>query len=299
MKVQEMLVTPEMAEKWLEGNTHNRHVRDSVVARYQRDMEQGRWLLTHECIAFDHSGTLIDGQHRLYACWYSGKAIPFMIARDAEMDTQAVIDGGIIRTMVDVANLAYDRKVTAMQMAIAKSLAQSAIKGVLTRQEQMAAFERHQDAILFATSMFPKKIRTITVAPVMTVIARAWYTADREKLAVFCDLLTTGKFTGSIRGESGVLLLRNWLLERSPTRSSPKLKMSIFQTIYMKAERALTCWLAGEQIANLFPATAEMFPLPEEVELAKRAPKRSKLPKPGSRARSLQRKLTAVQKKTA
>lgn len=62
------VVTPAMATKWLEeGNTHNRKVRDSVVMRYAADMKAGRWKQTHQGIAFNGDGTLLDGQHRLFA----------------------------------------------------------------------------------------------------------------------------------------------------------------------------------------------------------------------------------------
>ena len=32
-----------------------------------RDMKAGHWRLTHQGIAFDPAGVLIDGQHRLWA----------------------------------------------------------------------------------------------------------------------------------------------------------------------------------------------------------------------------------------
>lgn len=58
-------VTPEMAAKWLEGNVLNRPLKQAHVDRLAREMAAGRWRLTHQGIAFDVSGCLIDGQHRL------------------------------------------------------------------------------------------------------------------------------------------------------------------------------------------------------------------------------------------
>ena len=62
-----MDVTPELACRWLEANTQNRVVNPAHVDRLVRDMKAGRWYLTHQGIAFDTHGLLVDGQHRLWA----------------------------------------------------------------------------------------------------------------------------------------------------------------------------------------------------------------------------------------
>jgi len=60
-------VSPDMALKWLEGNTHNRPINQAHVNRLAKEITAGRWQLTHQGIAFDTKGILIDGQHRLWA----------------------------------------------------------------------------------------------------------------------------------------------------------------------------------------------------------------------------------------
>jgi hypothetical protein len=49
-------VSPDLAAKWLEHNTRNRKLRQSVVNKYAADMREGRWLLTGDAIAFDKNG---------------------------------------------------------------------------------------------------------------------------------------------------------------------------------------------------------------------------------------------------
>lgn len=270
MNMREMEVTPDMATKWLEGNTHNRGVRDTVVERYARDMKAGRWMLTHEAIAFDHDGTLIDGQHRLWAVVTSKSATRFMVARDADLLTQAVIDGSLPRTMVDVMKLAYDRHdVNAIDISVAKALAAGRTKGPLTRQEIVAAFDQHQEAIRFAVQSFPRKVRGVTIAPVFTVIARAWYTADRARLAEFAEVMSSGKLHTA--ADDAALLLRNWLLEKAPTKGGS----SRDAVVYGKTERALASFLIGESIAILYAASSELFPLPIEEAKSKRPAARS------------------------
>lgn len=63
-------VTPEMASSWLSYRNHpqNRKLSKSVAARYQADMEAGRWhQATPEGLIFDQSGRVISAQHRLKA----------------------------------------------------------------------------------------------------------------------------------------------------------------------------------------------------------------------------------------
>lgn len=60
-------VTPAQAQEWLKQNTSNRKLSKVAVEKYRRDMEAGRWKLTHEGIAFDSDGVIVDGQHRLMA----------------------------------------------------------------------------------------------------------------------------------------------------------------------------------------------------------------------------------------
>ena len=62
-----MLVTPELAKKWLEKNTNNRKIRLKVVDSYARDMVNGRWTLNNDAITFDKDDVLTNGQHRLLA----------------------------------------------------------------------------------------------------------------------------------------------------------------------------------------------------------------------------------------
>ena len=68
METKLVTVTPEMAREWLEKNMkRNRPVMRATVHSYARQMRNGTWNLTHQGIAFDEAGELIDGQHRLNA----------------------------------------------------------------------------------------------------------------------------------------------------------------------------------------------------------------------------------------
>ena len=76
-----MNVTPEQAAKWLrENNENNRGIKTQVVNKYARDLLDGNWRVTHQCIAFDSRGMLVDGQHRLSAIVLAGTAMTVCVA---------------------------------------------------------------------------------------------------------------------------------------------------------------------------------------------------------------------------
>ena len=88
-------VTPEMAKKWLALNCKtNRKISIRTVEAYAREIKAGRWQLTHQAIAFNQTGELIDGQHRLSAVVLAKKAIKAYISTGLPLEYNAPIDQG-------------------------------------------------------------------------------------------------------------------------------------------------------------------------------------------------------------
>jgi len=100
-----MLVTPQLAQQWLERNVHNRPLSDTVVIAYGLDMLEGRWQYNGDAIRFDSDGNLIDGQHRLKACVEAG--VPFETDVIFGLAPEAIrtIDIGKARTAGHIAHL--------------------------------------------------------------------------------------------------------------------------------------------------------------------------------------------------
>jgi hypothetical protein len=80
MRTLEMTITPDMAATWLETSEGNRRIRQDHVNTLADHIRHGRWRLTHDPIAFDHNGKLVDGQHRLWAIVLAGKAVRAMVS---------------------------------------------------------------------------------------------------------------------------------------------------------------------------------------------------------------------------
>jgi hypothetical protein len=91
-RVEMRLVTPELAEKWLQlFNTENRKIQRSHVDMIVRDIRDGNWMVNAQPICFTGDPDtaqpgdgvrLLNGQHRLEACKISEIPIEIPIAKD-------------------------------------------------------------------------------------------------------------------------------------------------------------------------------------------------------------------------
>lgn len=95
-------VTPAMAIKWLGKNyENNRKSRDWHVDELSNAIQNDEWITTHQGIAFDTNGNLIDGQHRLQAIIAAEKAVTMLVVRNLTPASFGVIDAGMKRTLAD------------------------------------------------------------------------------------------------------------------------------------------------------------------------------------------------------
>ena len=98
-------ITPEMAKDMLERNMkNNRRVSKETVMRYARIMKAGGWNLTHQGIAFDTNGKLIDGQHRLHAIVQANVPVELLVTNGVEhiAGEAFTIDAGLRRTTLNI-----------------------------------------------------------------------------------------------------------------------------------------------------------------------------------------------------
>lgn len=97
-------ITPEVAAEMLLHNEGNRRKSRTDIANLAKDMSDGHFRLTHQAIAFDRSGNLIDGQHRLEAVVKSGVTVWMYVARYRELTTAKAlpVDIGRKRTAAQI-----------------------------------------------------------------------------------------------------------------------------------------------------------------------------------------------------
>lgn len=96
-----MFVSPEMATNWLSNNGSNRPLRKSHLASIALAMNADQFKLTHQPIAIDARGMLLDGQHRLRAIVLTGKTVELFVCFGADRSTFDVLDTGLVRTIAE------------------------------------------------------------------------------------------------------------------------------------------------------------------------------------------------------
>lgn len=257
--VARMTVTPVMAMNWLDNaNPNNRRLSDAHVQRLARDMKSGEWVLTHEGLAFDPNGILLDGQHRLWAIVISETPVEMHIWRNVTRDALMAIDCGKARNLGDVLRLSGGHgQVDYAELAVLRAMLGGFSGPVsLTAAEAADALSKHSRAIAFAIEALPRAKR-ITNATTRAVIARAYYSADHDRLVEFGRMLGAGVVPDD--GAVGVVLLRQFLADNSSASRQTRLAR------YAKTERALVAFLNREPISRLYAASQEHFPLPEEA----------------------------------
>lgn len=113
MRIRTEKITPKRAQEWLDRShdlsqrTLSRH----RIDRLTRAILSGQWQLTHQPIALDTNGRVLDGQHRLTAIVEAGQQNPeleveLMVAWDSDPATFGVIDTGAARTTSDSLKIA-------------------------------------------------------------------------------------------------------------------------------------------------------------------------------------------------
>lgn len=96
------LITPELALELLEAPKRNRGISRLNLAKMVQDMTNDVFYFTHQGVAFDSNGYLIDGQHRLNAIIESGKPQWVLVTTNIDPDAMQAIDAGKARYMRDV-----------------------------------------------------------------------------------------------------------------------------------------------------------------------------------------------------
>ncbi len=258
-------ITPEIAEDWLTNcNTHNRPLSDAHVDYLAGEMKAGRWRLTHQGIAFSSNRVLLDGQHRLWAVALSGVTVPMMVAVNEPPDVMEVLDTGKVRPVTHILTL------TANMGLITKNIMGTLHAMFLRRDsarrrspgEERELLARHLDAVRFANEALSAcKFPGVATAVTRGVLARAWYSADPERLREFAEALRNHR-CGEDAGDP-IRLLFDYLVKASSGHARASR-----QEAYNKTERALSAFLNGERLTRLYAAPQELFPLPEEAQPA-------------------------------
>lgn len=109
------------AKKLLQGNEKNRHLNKSLINKYLRLMNVGKWVLNGETIKLgkkDDSFVLLDGQHRLNAIAKADKPVSVSLALGLSPSHFKTIDTGRARSAGDILKMAGYKNVHVLSAAV-------------------------------------------------------------------------------------------------------------------------------------------------------------------------------------
>ena len=121
-------VDPGLAAVLLDGNHKNRSLSTELVEAIARDIVSGKWIVSHQGIALDKDGKLLDGQHRLNAVIKSGLTIQIPVTYNVPQEAFNVIDmNNRPRTIADMQGISRSIPNARRVVAAAKTI--SALDG--------------------------------------------------------------------------------------------------------------------------------------------------------------------------
>lgn len=273
IKVERLLVTPDMARKWLGLNIeNNRRLSVRRIADYARDMKNESWTENGETIKFTVDMKLIDGQHRLLACVEANVGFYTLVAWNVPHKAFVNIDRNQSRSTGQLLHLVkgisdYNNVAAALAWLyrFRDGFMLSERDYRPTAKEILDLAEKHKD--------MPESVRTaiginrrFKAGSVCTVAVCHYLFTRQDKDAAegFFSELSTG---ADLRQKDPVFKLRERLLASYNSQRGKRLDTYDTIALYFKAwqaykekrtfgvETRLT-WHPGESFPNIGPVSA-------------------------------------------
>lgn len=259
------LITPEVARAFLSLMGANRPVSRGLEIRYASDMLNDQWPVTHQGIAFNVKGELIDRQHTLRAVIRSDTAHWMLVTYGLPMEAMRAIDKGRTRTAAHSLTIEGHAFGTDRGVAVARKMyegaRQAAPSSRLTHEMIRTFMDCHYDALSFTLANCTPSLAPAAVA---AVIARAYYTVPQEELERFL-LAVADKIPADEQrpGDKTARSLKEAIAHARGLGSSIKVQSAL----YCKTQEALILYRKGQERNRLRGHwDSDAFPLPKGTE---------------------------------
>ena len=246
-----MLVTPALAAEWLKSNLNNRAVSAIAVRALAAAITDGRWVTTHQGIAFDRDGTLIDGQHRLHAIVLAGLPVTMEVTSGLDRSAVDAIDygGRGSRRVIDILRIADGIMLSNTEVGGLTAAARLVSNGTLISSPRIGvvglreARDTHGVALAaVVNAMTRDHHRSLGTAPVLGSLIIT-YAVEPKATVLFAEMLKTGE---NLCAGHPVLALRNFLQAR-PGVSGTEAR----EDVSLKTFAAFGAYAAGRPLHRL------------------------------------------------
>lgn len=263
IRFEKLLVSPEMARLWLDRRASNRRMRMGHVRELAIEMKAGRWYISHQGIAFNPEGQLVDGQHRMAAVVMANLDVMFVVAYYAGRPPLLQIDSISPKSVTDRLVISGRTDLTSAHVAVARAFwnggySGQAAGGAMTTDTAIErVLDRFWDAIVFGSGVTVTRTRGVGSAIVGGALSRAWLFEDHERLSQLIDVLKSG-LPGSTVEDQAAIALREQLIA-IPNAVNGRLRRDAF----LKTQRAARAFCDREPLKLIRAPERDIYPLPD------------------------------------
>jgi hypothetical protein len=234
--IQEVLITPLIAAKWLSKNPSNRPLRPVLVKQYADDISAGKWQQNGETIKKSEDDELLDGQHRLHAIVRAQVPVKMLVVTGLSRNSFQTIDTGMRRTVAQLLTIS-GKPNAAVLGAIGRWLIllenKSDQQRPVSSQAIFDAIQRHPLSAHFASRHTDARIKALLVSASQAVMVLAAEKYGQEIPDSFLDAFMSGE---GLRKGDPVFELRERLIQNASRVA--KLNTNTVVAITIKAVRA-------------------------------------------------------------
>ncbi|MEH6641430.1 hypothetical protein [Vreelandella glaciei] len=236
MQTQMIEVTPELANEWLKKNLHNRVLNKKRVEKYAQEMIEGKWMQSHQGVAFYVDGGFADGQHRLAAIIRSKKSIVMPVTWGVPREASIAIDSHQIRgTNQAIAISGVAPWIGKNEVAITKFLIRLFDQSISTTSAQTIVeyAEKNKDIVQFGAKCFSSHKPGITNAVVRASIGVCSRFEGTQEMQRFANILLSGMPETS--EDKAAIVLREHLIRNAQLASVGESQRKILAAKVMRA----------------------------------------------------------------
>jgi len=253
LRVELVLLTPELAAQWLECNFGNRPLNNGAIRSYESAISRGEWQVNGETIVFCDDGSLASGQHRCHAVISAGKPIETLVVHGVSRSAFPTMDLGRRRNASDSLGIDGEANTNRLAAAVRTYLTYSMTTyeaNVISPTQIRACLAEHPEIRYWVQkTISSKQVRKFS-SSLDGYMALASEKHGIAKLDEFFEQLDSGI---GLQAGSPALLLRERLLNQTVTRVS-KLNADAFMI------KAINAHIAGKTLSFLRLNPSEPFP---------------------------------------
>lgn len=214
-------ITPEIALELLQTNSGNRTLKPANLAFVKNELTKDRWQITHQAIAIDLNGKLIDGQHRLEGIAKTKKSAWVRVTIGCDPQTMSAVDTGRSRSNADMLQICGTESAKNTAAVMRQFICYNCYSGIgwtgpnaivtsVDISNEIQKFEFDVQVVFVYAAKLNRLFKPLPTTPASTFIllCKTKQIPDYEYME-FLDQLVTGD---NVEKDAPTLLLRNrWI----------------------------------------------------------------------------------------